>query len=503
MSGKKIINNILFGFATQFIIICLGIIVPRLVLTSYGSDVNGFTSTVTQLFTYMALLEAGIAQSTQNSLYKPIAQNDRYGISRIMVASQRYYRKVTLIYGAAVVVMSVLIPFAVKTNINKPTTIAYILITGISSVIGFYYLESWKQLLAADGRYYISQIIGMIVTIVSYAAKIIIVPFAINIVWIQCVQLLITVIQLIIYKCYLRKHYSWVDFNVEPDNTALKDRYAFMKNQIASTVFSSTDIIVLSVIGSTLLSSVYAIYSLVFYSLVKVIDAIYFGMVYILGQSWSKEKREYTYIHDMFDTLTHWGITSTMAVGYLLCLPFVSLYTTGVDDVNYFYKWLPLLFCLVQILSYNRYVNGNLTALAGYANKVSRFSMLEAVINVVLSLILGWKFGMYGVLVATVVALPVKVTYCLYLANRVILQRKIWNSLKIILVNYILFIMVIVFNECMTIEISNYWELIKYGLIVAPVVYVVFLGINLLVSMKTTRHSILKLKERFQVKQGR
>lgn len=56
---NKILKNVVVGFGGQFIVLLLGIIVPRLMLTGYGSDINGLISTIGQIFTYMALLEAG------------------------------------------------------------------------------------------------------------------------------------------------------------------------------------------------------------------------------------------------------------------------------------------------------------------------------------------------------------------------------------------------------------------------------------------------------------
>ena len=110
MERKKNWYNVMFGFGSQFVIIALGMIVPRVVLKHYGSDTNGFTSSIRQIFVYMALLEAGIGQSTLNSLYGPVARNDRKKISQLFVASRKYYRKVTVLYALLVILMAFLLP---------------------------------------------------------------------------------------------------------------------------------------------------------------------------------------------------------------------------------------------------------------------------------------------------------------------------------------------------------------------------------------------------------
>ena len=67
---SKLFKNVITGFGGQLIAIILGLIVPRFFIMSYGSDVNGLLSTITQIFTYMALLEAGIGPIIKNALFK-------------------------------------------------------------------------------------------------------------------------------------------------------------------------------------------------------------------------------------------------------------------------------------------------------------------------------------------------------------------------------------------------------------------------------------------------
>ena len=93
----------------------------------------------------------------------------------------------------------------------------------------------------------------------------------------------------------------------------------------------------------------------------------------------------------------------------ILTIPFVKLYTVGITDVNYIYTQLPLLFSLIQILSWSRYVSGNLTGIAGYAKQTSYISLLEAILNLTLSILFVYKYGIVGVLFATLISLPLKV----------------------------------------------------------------------------------------------
>lgn len=495
MRAKKSIYNVVFGITSQIIIIALGLIVPRVTLTNYGSDVNGFTSTVRQIFTYMALLEAGIGQSTLNSLYEPVAKSDRNKISSLLTASLKYYRKITRGYFGLVLLMSFLLPFGLNTEINPLTAGLVVFFEGISAVIGFYYLEAWKQLLSADGRYYVTQNLSMLSTVLIYGMKIALSCMGVNIAIIQAGNFIVSLVQMITYKIYCKKKYPWVDFSAEPDNTALKDRYSFMASQVAATVFSSTDMIVISVFCGTLMASVYSIYNLIYSNLNNLLNAVYFGLIFILGQTWKADKEKYTKLHDAFDGMSMWLITATMSVAYILTMPFVKIYTSGIKDVNYVYDSLPLLFALVQMLSWSRYVSGNLVALGGYAKQVSKISLLEAAINLFLSIALVGKLGIVGALFATVIALPIKVIYCMYVGNRKIIQRSVISSLKILIVNYILFGLAVLFQAKIDLGIDGMADFLKAAVLISAFIYPVYFIVNIMTNRSMKAYSVSVLKK--------
>ena len=137
---KKLTKNIVISFCGQLFVLILGIIIPRVLIINYGSDINGLISTVTQIFTYMALLEAGIGQAARNALFKPIIENDKKEISYVASVARNYFRKLTLIYGLGVLILSITVPFILKSNVDKITICLIVLFKGFAGVISFYFL---------------------------------------------------------------------------------------------------------------------------------------------------------------------------------------------------------------------------------------------------------------------------------------------------------------------------------------------------------------------------
>ena len=168
MDKLKLVRNILTGFVGQFIIIILGLIIPRLFIDSYGSDVNGLISTIAQIFTYMALLEAGIGAASQNALYKPLREDNKTEISEIISVTKEYFKKFTFLYGFGVILLALGLPFLLKTNVDSMVIFLIVLLEGMSGVISFYFVETTVILLNVDGKSYVNNTINLANKIIGY-----------------------------------------------------------------------------------------------------------------------------------------------------------------------------------------------------------------------------------------------------------------------------------------------------------------------------------------------
>ena len=73
MKARRSVYNLIFGFGSLLITISFGIVIPRLFLINFGSEVNGLMSSISQVFVYLALFEAGVGTASIQALYKPIS----------------------------------------------------------------------------------------------------------------------------------------------------------------------------------------------------------------------------------------------------------------------------------------------------------------------------------------------------------------------------------------------------------------------------------------------
>lgn len=286
----KLKRNVITGFGGQFIAIVLGLIIPRIFISNYGSDINGLISTISQIFAYMALLEAGIGAAAQNALYRPFQENYKEEVSSIASVARSYFRKVTIIYGIGVVVLSLVLPLFLKTDVDALTIFYIVIFEGMSGVVSFYYIQTPTIILNVDGKSYINNGITLANKIIGYVVKIVMVLLGMNIVLVYLALFMITVGKVFVYSLYFKKKYDWLIFKKSNTNFKLKDRNSYVLTEICWTVFSSTDIIVLSMFLSTQLSSVYGIYNMVFTSIAQLVNAVYMSIVYLLGYTYHDSK---------------------------------------------------------------------------------------------------------------------------------------------------------------------------------------------------------------------
>ena len=351
MRKKDFIYNVLTGFGGQLIAIMLGLVVPRIMITSYGSDANGLVSTLAQIFTYLALLEAGIGQSARIALYEPICSKDRETISKVYISANSYFKKFTNYYGICVFLLALTVPFVIKSNESFLTIFLITIFEGFSGVISFYFAQTKIVLLNADGKGHVNNTINLLNRIIAYSAKLLLAYLGYSIVFIQFAYFVITVIKVFFYQRYFKKNYSWLRKDIVPDHSLLKDRNSYLLTEIAWTVFAATDMIVLSMFVSTKLSSVYSVYSMIYSSLNTLLTAVSGSILYVLGQVYHESIEKYRIVHDSFNTVFIGSIAILVSTAYMLTVSFLKLYTRGVTDVDYIQPELPIMFCLVQILS--------------------------------------------------------------------------------------------------------------------------------------------------------
>ena len=102
---KKLKLNAVVGLVKQLITVICGFVLPRFILQSYGSDVNGLLSSVAQFLGFIGFLDMGIGPVIQSNLYKPLAEKNDVEISKILRSCTKFFRTLAKIFAVYIVVL--------------------------------------------------------------------------------------------------------------------------------------------------------------------------------------------------------------------------------------------------------------------------------------------------------------------------------------------------------------------------------------------------------------
>ena len=497
---KKIKLNFIFSLLAQAVTLFVGIIVPRLFIINFGSEVNGYINSINQIFVYIALLEAGVGSAAVFSLYSPVGRGDKDKINGILSATHRFYRRTAWIYLGIIIVLSFVYPLLVESSLSYPLMVGIFLISGGGGVVAYFFHAKYKLLLDVDGKSYVISVISSVYQIALSLGKAIFLLLGWHILVVQSLYVVLSLVQAAAFGWYMKKSYPWLNLKVTPDNESISKSKNVFIHQISGLIFNNTDVLILTFVCDLKIVSVYALYK----TLVSLVGALITHFLnsinFKLGQTF-EDRPKFLKMFDAFETF-HITLTfSLCTVAYVFLLPFLRLYTDGMD-ANYLLTYMPLLAIASEVLSYIRLPSQGVIAFAGHFKETQWRSVAESVINLVSSITLVFVFehffglGIYGVLIGTVLALLYRTNDILIYTNKRIFGRspkKVYLNCGVNLAVSALFICA--FNM-LNLSLDNYFVLIVAAGIFGVLNLAVNLTANFAVDISSAKYLLSYLKKR-------
>ena len=121
-------------------------------------------------------------------------------------------------------------------------------------------------------------------------------------------------------------------------------------------------------------------------------------------------------------------------------------------------------------------------------------SLFESAINIVVSIVLVNKIGMYGVLIGTIVALLYRSNDMIIYSNRKILNRSPLKEYKLYVVNFLTFFVFYFLSQKVELHIETYLGLLVEAIKVTAVVGIVYVLVNIMTNCKIVISKVKELK---------
>lgn len=489
---KKIKYNLIIGIASEILTIILGILVPRLILTSYGSEVNGLLNSVTQIYSYIGLLEAGVGFATIQALYRTVNLQNNSQTNAILSATNHYYHRTGIIYLFTVLIISTSYPVLISSRISPATIILVIIFNGLGNVINFFFQGKYMLLLQAEGKNYIQTSLNMFTNVFKNVAKIILMQLGCDVVFVQMIAMVVSLIQMIYITWYIKRYYAWIDLSVPPDYSSISQSKNVLVHQISGLIFNNTDTLTLTFFCGLKVVSVYSTYTMLFGMVSTALSTVSSSIIFSLGQLFHADRDRFIERYECYEFTYMTLVFALYSVANFFILPFMRLYTAGITDISYIDNALPLLFISTYLLSCGRSAANQVINFAGHFKLTQRKAILESAINLIVSLVAVNYWGIYGVLMGTIAALLYRSNDIILYSNRVILHRSAWKTYKRWLVNLLVFISLLYVERYISWSLDSYFKIILYCIPFTCATLIVFYGVMYLTD-RTTGQALLRL----------
>ncbi len=470
---KKTKINTSVSLLLQLVMIISGFIIPRQILTVFGSEVNGLVGSITQFLNYISLIEGGVGSVLMTALYQPLNEKNKLQISRVIVAAHQFFKKLAKIFLIYLIIVSVAYPLLVKTSYNYGYLCSLTLILGVTLFVQYYFSITWKIMLQADRKVYVSSGVQIIVIVLNTILTMVGIKIFPSIHFVKLIASLAFIIQPIIYDFYVKKEYS-IDLSVAADTSAMKHRWDGFGINLAAFLNGNTDVIVLSVLSTLSNVSIYGVYNLVVMGIKSIITAISAGITPSLGKYYAlNDTKSLNSALDKYENIIFYLTFSIYSCAILLIIPFVLNYTSGVHDANYNQPF----FSILLILSYGMFCLRepyvNMSYVGNAFKDISKYAYIEAGINIVLSVLFVYYFGINGVALGTLSSMSFR-TICqvIYLKKHIL-----FRSPRIFLYKFVAYLIgsicAICFVECLvkTNMIQTWSDWIQKAIVVSVLVF--------------------------------
>lgn len=470
--SKKALKNTSCELLLEAVTAICGFILPRLILSHFGSTYNGITASITQFIGCIALLKSGIGSVTRAALYKPLAQMNSVGISQVVNATEKFLRKVALIFLAGVIVLAVFYPFLVSSQFDWFFSFTLVLILSISTFAQYFFGLTYQMVLQADQRNYVISITQIGAVILNTVVSSVLIIMGCSIHTVKLASAIVFVFPPIIYLLYVRKHYL-IDKSIPPNYDLISQRWDALGHQFANFVNTNTDIIVTTVFLGVLEVSVYSVFYMVANAVKKLVIAVSSGTTAAFGNMLAKKEKEVLKKRfSQYELLIFMLATFFLATTYFLYIPFVKIYTSGVNDVNYNRPWFAAVVCVAEFFICVKQPYEQMIYAAGRFKQTRNGAFIEAIINICSSIILLHFLGLYGVIIGTIIAVSYRTIRYSWFVSHEIIERPFSKTIYLLSYSIVTFLVCyIIMNFVPLDSITSYPRWFLFAVIVALIVF--------------------------------
>lgn len=402
------VKNIATGFLGQFIQTFLGFISRTVFIKCLAAEYLGVSGLFTNILSVLSLAELGVGSAIIYALYKPLSENDEEKISALMNFYAKTYKIIGLVIIFVGLILTPFLNYLIKDVPNISESIYVIFFFYLFNTAITYFFSYKNSIITADQKNYIALMINYVIAIVQTLLQIGILIVTKNFIAYLLVQSICSLMYNIIISRTADKLYPFLKKNKkkELDKKYRKELVinikALMIVKLSGVLVNNTDNIIITYFSGLSAVGLCSNYTMLIGIISTILNQIFNGITASVGNLNAKESKEkQRAFFNIMNFANFWlyGFSS-------ICIVVL------INDVIRI--WIGDRFILPSniavILAVNFYMIGMQNAIWTFKNTMGLFIhgkyilIITAIVNLILSIILGNEFELFGIFLATALA---------------------------------------------------------------------------------------------------
>ena len=411
-TGKSV-NNLLTGVLSQFVILVLNFAVRYIFVQNIGYEYLGINSLFSSILTVLSVADLGFGSALGIVLYSSLSKKNEEEIAGLMNFFKKVYLIIGLIVTAVGLAITPFVQYLVNTDKEIPNLSLYFLLFLLNTVSS-YFISYRAILIRADQK---NSVVNNATTIVKLSKAVLeiavltLIPRLLGLTATYFFYLGVMVASTyaigLITSVYAKKKYPYAFGNkIAVSEEKKKDIISTTKDlfvyRLCSAFSSPIDSIIISVFVGTLILGVYSNYLLIFTTLLEFICLISRNVIssvgnFVVEKPIEEQKKLYFEMQ-----LIYFAIIIFCTINFVsLVSPFISLVFKEESTLS---TWVVFLMGATLI---SRCI-GELAIIFRETTRIYKktkyISLFYTALHIGLSLLLGYYFGLEGILLGNVIA---------------------------------------------------------------------------------------------------
>lgn len=405
----KTVMNAKVGFIFYFISLLLAFFSRRVFLDCLGDEFIGLAGTLGSILNFLNISEIGIGTCIAYFLYKPIADNNQDKICEIVSLFGYLYRIIGFIILIGALIISVFFPIIFK-NENVSLGIVYFVFYAFLATYLLGYFINYRQILLDSDQktYKITMWTQTGVTIATILQIIIAYRTHNPYLW-AGIQILLSLFTCWVLNWVISREYPWLKTDKKRGREILKKypeilvkaKQIFI-HRMKNAFLSKTDEILIFAFESLQMVAHYGNYVMIVGKLTSLFNSVLTGMNASIGNLVAESNRDNTQkVFWEYLTFRYW-ITGTFIIALaFLFNPVIEWWLGSQYLLEYHIVFLILLNMYIMLTrpSIDLFIN----AYGLYDDVWAAYA--EGAINLIITLIFGYLYGLIGILLGKVISM--------------------------------------------------------------------------------------------------